>query len=67
MKNIAQLAAEPGQGKGVGKPARKAGGTDTCVCLKCGETIKHERGRPCNEIKCPKCGSPMQGSAEAPN
>jgi len=61
MKTLAELA-EPGKGKGYGYPARKSGGTDSCVCPKCGEITPHPRGKPCNQIKCPKCGTPMQGS-----
>ena len=37
------------------------GGTDTCVCPNCGHQVPHERGIPCNKIKCPKCGTPMIG------
>ena len=62
MKTICELGAEPGKGKGNGYPVRKAGGTDTCVCPKCGETVEHTRGTPCNQLKCPKCGAAMQGS-----
>lgn len=32
---------------------------DKCVCPECGTEIKHERGKPCNKIKCEKCGSFM--------
>ena len=67
MKTIAQLmeekehGAKPGYGKGVGEPARRAGGTDICKCPKCGYKTSHSRGAPCNKIKCPKCGAMMVG------
>lgn len=52
---------EPGEGQGVGLPRRGEGGRDICRCPKCGATAKHERGIPCTQQKCPKCGSPMTG------
>lgn len=62
MKTLSELSgAKPGYGQGVGKPKRGAGGTDNCVCPKCGAESAHVRGTPCNQIKCPKCGTPMQG------
>ena len=30
-----------------------------CVCTNCGHTVPHQRGVPCYQMKCPKCGSPM--------
>ena len=47
------------QGKGTGR--EYAGGTNTCVCPKCGYETDHERGRPCNQTECPDCGSKMTG------
>jgi len=37
------------------KQAKGAGPEGYCVCSKCGYKIKHKRGKPCSEIKCPKC------------
>lgn len=58
MKNINQLVMEA-LGKGTGPEG--VGGTDVCVCPKCGETVSHKRGTPCNQIECPKCGAKMTG------
>jgi len=49
-------------GKGGGR-GRKGGGAlgpgGYCVCAKCGEKVKHQRGVKCTDIKCPKCGHAM--------
>jgi predicted Fe-Mo cluster-binding NifX family protein len=48
-----------GQGRGrFGGPfSGSAGGT--CVCPKCGNHEPHERGVPCLQKQCPKCGTAM--------
>lgn len=50
-----------GEGQGQGGPRQGDGGADKCVCPKCGAEAAHEKGKPCKEIKCPKCGTPMTG------
>ncbi|HAB53874.1 MAG: hypothetical protein A2Y03_10660 [Omnitrophica WOR_2 bacterium GWF2_38_59] len=30
-----------------------------CFCPNCGERVPHQRGVPCNSVKCPKCGANM--------
>ena len=50
-----------GSGQGIGGERQGDGGTDTCICPKCQEEVAHDRGTPCLEMKCPKCGTPMVG------
>ena len=30
-----------------------------CICPKCEEKIPHNRGVPCQDERCPKCGAKM--------
>ena len=53
-----------GDGQGVGGPKQGDGGVDSCECSKCGAIAKHERGIPCLEQKCPKCGASMKPSTK---
>ncbi len=53
-----------GRGRGFGGRGRMggpfaAGPGGKCVCPKCGHEQAHGRGTPCNEIRCPKCGTLM--------
>ncbi len=46
-------------GEGVHHKNRTGGGfgpNGLCVCLKCGYSMKHQRGIKCTTLKCPDCG-----------
>ena len=54
-----------GQGQKLGVNKGRMGGPyaagpgGDCVCPSCGEKLAHMAGQPCNQRKCPKCGSAM--------
>lgn len=50
-----------GQGRMGGPTAAGVGGT--CRCLKCGYSERHERGSPCAQKTCPKCGTALTRDA----
>jgi predicted DNA-binding protein (UPF0251 family) len=55
---------QTGRGMGVGRGRGRGqglGGTEECVCPKCGEKVPHRRGVPCVQSKCPKCNCSMAG------
>jgi len=35
------------------------GSAGNCICPKCGHKTSHRRSVPCQEEKCPECGSKM--------
>jgi hypothetical protein len=49
---------QSGRGRGMGG-GRGLGPGGNCICPDCGNKTPHERGTPCFEVKCPKCGSTM--------
>jgi hypothetical protein len=50
-----------GQGQGPGRMGgSKAAGPDgKCVCPNGGHKVPHQAGKPCYDIKCPRCGTVM--------
>ncbi|RJP14021.1 MAG: hypothetical protein C4520_21965 [Candidatus Abyssobacteria bacterium SURF_5] len=49
-----------GMGGGMGRGGGfRLGPGGNCVCPNCGHKATHERGVPCYQVKCPKCGSVM--------
>jgi len=50
-----RMGRRGGQGQGGGP--HSAGPNGVCVCPKCGHTVSHSTGTPCNKRSCPKCGA----------
>ncbi len=48
-----------GQGGGRGQGGNAPGAGGECVCTACGATAPHQRGIPCTQNACPRCGSMM--------
>lgn len=48
-----------GRGRGTFSGKFDAGPGGACKCPSCGHELPHATGEPCNERKCPKCGSMM--------
>ena len=51
----------PGFGQGRGFPRIGQGGFNDCRCPVCGYEESHGRSVPCNRIRCPNCGTYMEG------
>ena len=49
-------------GRGLGGGKKAAGPSGECVCPKCGATVAHVVGQPCNQRSCPMCGTKMTRS-----
>ena len=50
-----------GKGMGIGGRRQRDGGASICRCPNCGYTTKHNRGIPCNQNSCPRCGTRLVG------
>ena len=61
IDSINKLGEARGDGQGQGGNHQGDGGADMCVCPKCGHEQSHEKGTPCNEIKCSECNTAMIG------
>lgn len=62
VKNAVNKAKEKSLAEGMGKnkgdkPGAGPGGN--CICASCGHKEKHLIDEPCNQKKCPKCGTMM--------
>ena len=44
---------------GGGGGGRGSGPGGSCECPECGHKVAHERGKPCTDVRCPKCGTEM--------
>ncbi|MHC1579525.1 MAG: hypothetical protein ACXQTZ_02570 [Candidatus Alkanophagales archaeon] len=47
-----------GMGRGPGGGMGRGPGGE-CECPNCGHRVPHQRGVPCRQVTCPKCGTPM--------
>jgi len=57
MRKLIERLEEQGRGMGPGGGGDGPGGK--CKCPKCEYSMKHDTGKPCMEIECPKCGAKM--------
>lgn len=51
-----------GRGQGMGRMGGNrpgAGPSGYCACPSCGAKVEHQRGVPCYQMRCPKCGATM--------
>jgi hypothetical protein len=50
-----------GQGQGPGRMggSKAAGLGGKCICPNCGHKVPHQAGKPCYDVRCPKCGTDM--------
>ena len=50
-----------GDGQGVSGPRQGDGGATICRCPSCRYWVLHNKGTPCNTLRCLRCGTPMIG------
>lgn len=54
------LGQGPVAGRRRGRGGRfGAGPGGNCLCPRCNLSVPHQAGVPCNNVKCPKCGTKM--------
>jgi len=58
MPNRDGTGSRGGGGGRMGGPY-SAGPGGNCVCPKCGNSVPHQQGQPCNQKNCPNCGTEM--------
>jgi Zn finger protein HypA/HybF involved in hydrogenase expression len=58
FNSIFEVKKLSGLGRNAGNKAG-SGPAGSCVCPNCGHKVKHTRGSPCYNRKCPKCGTDM--------
>ncbi len=56
-----------GRGGGRNRTSMGLGPSGNCVCPVCGSNVPHERGIPCYEMSCPKCGANMSRTSSSVN
>ncbi len=56
IARVRETDTRPGRGRAGGFGL---GPSKECICPNCGTKITHQRGVPCYQHKCPKCGASM--------
>ena len=54
-----QLGRGPGGRGRMGGTKAGVGPPGSCACPSCGNKVPHQRGIPCIDANCPKCGTKM--------
>lgn len=61
-RNLLDIIQKPGGRGRMGRQALGPGGD--CVCPECGYSTAHNRAEPCDEKRCPKCGTALARETE---
>lgn len=43
----------------MGSCKTRMGSGGSCICIKCGNNVPHQKGFPCKDMKCQVCGGAM--------